>query len=221
MTPDFADLVAQMRTGDGRTGSDPAPLLGLAIDRAVVSDALRLATTAHRGQLRADHTAYLAHPIRVARLAATWDENPDQDIVAAALLHDVVEDSDTPLDRITSQFGTRVASIVDAVSAASPSPAETREQRRERKLAKLARLEDTDRGTLLVHACDVLDNTISWRYLRPTDAAWSKIPRWMFQLHQYQLGLLDPHYPQIAGLFRDELAFQKSRGLTTGSWDTP
>ncbi|GAB3168925.1 hypothetical protein GCM10027059_32770 [Myceligenerans halotolerans] len=221
MTPEFANLVVQMRAGDGRTGSDAAPLLRLAIDRAVVSDALRLATTAHRGQLRADDTAYLAHPIRVARLAATWDEKPDQDIVAAALLHDVVEDSDTPLDRITRQFGTRVAAIVDAVSAASPSPAETREQRRERKLAKLARLKNADPGTLLVHACDVLDNTISWRYLRPTDAAWSKIPRWMFQLYQYQLSLLDPHYPEIAGLLRDELTFQESRGLATGSWDTP
>jgi GTP pyrophosphokinase len=191
------------------------------LDQAVIADALHLATKAHQGQLRADLTAYIAHPVRVARLAATWNEDPSQDIVASALLHDVVEDSDTPLAQIRDRFGPRVAVIVDAVSTAEPSPDETREQRRGRKLAKLARLADTDEGTLLVHACDVLDNTISWRYLRPTNAAWSKIPRWMFQLHQYQLCLLDPRYPQIAGLLSDELRFQQSRGLDTGSWDTP
>jgi hypothetical protein len=152
-------------------------------------------------------------------LAAAWD--PDQGIVSAALLHDVVEDSDTPLARIADRMGTRVAGIVDAVSPAKPSLAESREQRRVRKLAKLARLAGADEATLLVHACDVLDNAISWRYLCPDDPAWSKIPRWMFQLHQYQLDLLNPHYPQIAGLLSDELLFQESRGLATGSWNTP
>jgi (p)ppGpp synthase/HD superfamily hydrolase len=210
-----------MRAGSGRTGSEPAPLLRLPFDQALIADALHLATGVHQGQLRADRTDYIAHPVRVARLAASWGADPDQDIVAAALLHDVVEDSDTPLAQITDLFGTRVAAIVDAVSAAKPSPGETRVQRRARKHAKLARLMDADEGTLHVHACDVLDNTISWRYLRPVDAAWSKIPRWMFQLRQYQLPLLDPHYPEIAGLLSDELGFQQSRGLTTGSWETP
>jgi (p)ppGpp synthase/HD superfamily hydrolase len=221
VTPKFTRLVDQMRTGSGRTGSDPTPLLQLPVDQAVIADALRIATMAHQGQMRADLTTYVAHPIRVARLAATWEENPDQDIVAAALLHDVIEDSDTPLAQIADQIGTRVATIVDTVSAAKPSPDETTKQRRVRKLAKLARLRGADAGTLLVHACDVLDNTISWRYVRPIDAAWSKIPRWMFQLRQYQLDLLDPHYPQIAGLLCDELRFQQSRGLDIGSWDTP
>jgi (p)ppGpp synthase/HD superfamily hydrolase len=210
-----------MRLGSGQTGSDPAPLLRLPFDQAVIADALRMSTMAHQGQMRADLTAYIAHPIRVARLAATWEENPDQNTVAASLLHDVVEDSDTRVAQIADRIGTRVAKIVDTVSAAKPSPDETTEQRRVRKLAKLARLTDADAGTLLVHACDFLDNTISWRYLRPIDAAWSKIPRWMFQLRQYQLDLLDPHYPQIAGLLRDELRFQQSRGLATGSWNGP
>jgi hypothetical protein len=221
VTPDFAHLVDRMRAGSGPTGSDPAPLLRLPFDQTVIAGALQLATRAHHEQFRADHTAYIAHPVRVGRLAATWVEGPDQDVVTAALLHDVVEDSDIPLTQITDRFGTRVAAMVATVSAAKPAPRETREQRRMRKLAKLNRIADADEGTLLVHACDALDNAISWRYLRPIDAGWSKIPRWMFQLRQYQFSLLEPHYPLIAGLLTDELRFQESRGLAIGSWDSP
>jgi (p)ppGpp synthase/HD superfamily hydrolase len=212
-----------MRAGRGTSGSERTPLLRPPFDQDVVQAALDLAGQAHRGQLRADGTDYIAHPIRVARLAAAAGagDSTDQDVVVGALLHDVVEDSDTPISVIEQRFGARVAGIVDAVSAGKPPVGEIVHQRRDRKLAKLERLRPADTPTLLVHGCDVLDNAISWRYLQPHDPAWAKIPRWMFQLRDYQLDLVGKHYPEIAAELVEELRFEESRGHQLGSWATP
>lgn len=221
MAPDFGPLLHALRTGRGTSGSERTSLLRPPFDRDVIQSALDLAGEAHRGQRRADGTSYIAHPIRVARLAAAAGEDMDQDVVVAAVLHDVVEDSDTPISAIDQRFGTRVAGIVDAVSAGKPPIGETAHQRRDRKLAKLERLRTADPPTLLVHSCDVLDNAVSWRYLQPHHLAWAKIPRWMFQLRDYQLDLVGGHYPEISAELVEELRFEESRGHQLGSWATP
>ena len=61
--------------------------------------------------------SYLYHPMRVAKLIAEWGF--DSDLIAAAMLHDVIEDTDTTLSEITDTFGPSVADIVDAVTALS------------------------------------------------------------------------------------------------------
>lgn len=217
MASELDDLVTALRRGP-LEGTDESLLLEAAASD-VAGAALALAREVHEGQVRANGTQYVAHPIRVARLTAAV--GCDDDLIAAALLHDVVEDSDLPLATIEERFGDRVAAIVGAVSAAKPAPGETREERRLRKLAKLERLRTADDQTLLVHACDVLDNAISWRYLRPEHEAWAKIPRWVFQLREYQVGLIGPRCPAVGVHLVDELRFEVGRGLVEGSWEAP
>lgn len=77
--------------------------------------AYKYACEKHVGQTRKTGEAYINHPMRVAKLVA--DMGFESDVVIAALLHDVVEDCDTPLEEIAKEFGVSVANMVDALTA--------------------------------------------------------------------------------------------------------
>ena len=80
----------------------------------LVLRAYAFAEAAHRGQRRKDDRAFIAHPVRVARLLAA--RGYDEEVVAAALLHDVVEDTPVTLDDVREHFGARVAELVGCVN---------------------------------------------------------------------------------------------------------
>ena len=80
----------------------------------LVQRAYAFAERAHRGQRRKDGQAYISHPVRVARLLA--ELGYDEHVLAAALLHDVVEDTAATLEEVRRSFGPRVALLVGSVS---------------------------------------------------------------------------------------------------------
>ena len=79
--------------------------------------AYRVAEAAHRTQKRSTGDPYITHPLAVAGILASL--NLDATTIAAALLHDVVEDTNITLDDLREQFGEEVASLVDAVTKLS------------------------------------------------------------------------------------------------------
>jgi (p)ppGpp synthase/HD superfamily hydrolase len=86
-----------------------------AAGRPVTQAALAWAATLHRGQRRAmDRAPFILHPLEVAALLS--GRGYDDEVVAAGLLHDAIEDTDARLDDIRDRFGDRVARIVAAVS---------------------------------------------------------------------------------------------------------
>lgn len=86
-------------------------------DKHALKHAYEYAAQKHEGITRGTGEPYINHPLRVAKLLAEWGfESP---VIISALLHDVVEDCDTPLSEITEEFGSNVAEIVDAVTALS------------------------------------------------------------------------------------------------------
>jgi (p)ppGpp synthase/HD superfamily hydrolase len=92
--------------------SDAAPQPGP--QDTLVRRAYAFAEAAHRGQRRKDDRAFIAHPVRVARLLAA--RGYDEEVVAAALLHDVVEDTSVTLSEVRERFGARVAELVACVT---------------------------------------------------------------------------------------------------------
>ena len=80
----------------------------------LVRHAYAFAEHAHRGQRRKDGQAHISHPVRVARLLA--QRGYGEEVLAAALLHDVVEDTPVTLTEVREAFGGRVAELVDCVS---------------------------------------------------------------------------------------------------------
>ena len=84
-------------------------------DSPLVRDAYRFAAEAHGGQVKdSDGSPYIDHLVEVARLVD--DAGYDDDVVAAALLHDVVEHSDVELAAIRGRFGSGVADLVEAMT---------------------------------------------------------------------------------------------------------
>src|SRR5215831_1136149 len=83
-------------------------------DMETIQHAYHVANQAHMGTLRRSGEPYIQHPLEVALLLA--DMRIDADSIVAALLHDVVEDTDFTLEELRLQFGDAVANIVDGVT---------------------------------------------------------------------------------------------------------
>src|SRR5438105_12342201 len=80
----------------------------------LVRDAYNFALTCHDGQMRESGDPYIVHPVDAAITVA--DMNMDAPSIAAALLHDVVEDCGVSYDQVAKLFGDEVARIVDGVT---------------------------------------------------------------------------------------------------------
>lgn len=83
-----------------------------------MNDAYLFAKQKHEGQFRKDGSAYIHHPIKVAELINKYFSNHPKinELITAAYLHDVVEDTDTTIDEIKQKFEEYVASLVNGVT---------------------------------------------------------------------------------------------------------
>jgi GTP pyrophosphokinase len=91
--------------------------LGDRLDRDLIERAWRFSASAHRGQKRLSGEDFIHHSIAVAMILV--DQLLDSTSIAAALLHDVVEDSDVRTEDIAKEFGQEVAAIVDGLTKIS------------------------------------------------------------------------------------------------------
>lgn len=81
----------------------------------ILDKAIRFATEVHEGQLRkGTNIPYILHPLEAATIVGTM--TTDDEIIAGAVLHDVVEDTDTTVDEVCELFGERVAQLVASES---------------------------------------------------------------------------------------------------------
>ncbi len=136
------------------------------------SSAVTLAVHLHRGQERKlSGTPFAAHLLRVA--GTVLEHGADEDTAIAAVLHDAVEDQGGPKERetIRSQFGERVASIVDECSDTDQTPKPPWRGRKEKYLAHLASASPSAR---MISAADKLDNIRSLivSYRQSGEAVW-------------------------------------------------
>jgi len=92
--------------------------------------ALRFASRKHAGQVRkgAERAPYINHPIAVAYYLVTEGNITDPAVLAAAILHDTVEDTDTSEEELREEFGDEVASLVMEVTDDQSLPREVRKQ---------------------------------------------------------------------------------------------
>src|ERR1700716_3138023 len=79
------------------------------VDRELLARAFRFAAAAHEGQQRRSGEEFIAHPWSVAKIAA--ELRLDEETIVAALLHDVVEDTETEIDDVRAEFGEEVAHL--------------------------------------------------------------------------------------------------------------
>ena len=87
-------------------------------DKALIRKAFKIAYNAHKGALRMSGEPYIMHPIAVAKIV-TQEMGLGVKSLVAALLHDVVEDTDFSLEDIENHFGPKIASIIDGLTKIS------------------------------------------------------------------------------------------------------
>ena len=132
---------------------DTAPIDAAAARSEVIARALSKAREAHAGQVRngSGGLPYIEHPRMVASTLA--ERGYAETTLAAALLHDVVEDSDTTVADLRAEFGEEIATLV-----ATLSDDESIESYRARKDEHRARVADVDGDALAIYAADKLTN---------------------------------------------------------------
>ena len=92
-------------------------------DEIDIEEVLAFARERHKGQVRADGSDYITHPIRVSKLVAEYKPSRNGNILAAgALLHDVLEDTYTSYKELCDKFGIVVASLVMEVTSSGFMP---------------------------------------------------------------------------------------------------
>jgi guanosine-3',5'-bis(diphosphate) 3'-pyrophosphohydrolase len=129
------------------------PVRGGALPGHLWQRAASFAARAHEHQKRKDgRTPYAAHPFRVAMTIALEFGETDEQVMAAALLHDVIEDGDTDFDELAEEFGELVAGVVAALSKDARLPEHQREPAYDAQLAR------ADWRARLIKLGDVYDN---------------------------------------------------------------
>lgn len=123
------------------------------MDTSLLDRAIVFAVQCHSGvERRGKGFPYIVHPMEAMAIAATMTD--DQEILAAAALHDVVEDTDVTLDDLRERFGERVARLVDTESDQFGQDLDWKA----RKEASLQRLASASRDEKIVALGDKLSN---------------------------------------------------------------
>jgi len=125
-------------------------------DTGVITRAYRIAEEAHDGQLRKTGEPYITHPLAVATILAKI--GLDETTLAAALLHDAVEDTAVTLDDIESGFGAQVAQIVDGVTKLDRVKFASKEAQQAATVRKMLIAMAKDARVLLIKLADRLHN---------------------------------------------------------------
>ena len=125
-------------------------------DVANIERAFVVAEAAHTGQYRKSGEAYVTHPVAVATILAQW--RMDSETLMAAILHDVVEDTDTTLQELAKQFGVPVANLVDGVSKMDKLKFESAEAAQAENFRKMIIAMASDLRVILIKLADRLHN---------------------------------------------------------------
>ncbi|MDD2362591.1 MAG: bifunctional (p)ppGpp synthetase/guanosine-3',5'-bis(diphosphate) 3'-pyrophosphohydrolase [Oscillospiraceae bacterium] len=129
---------------------------GKPYDMDVIDKAINIAVSAHEGQKRSSGEEYVCHPLSAA--AILIELGMDSETIAAAILHDVVEDTKVGLDEITKEFGKDVAALVDGVTKLSKLPFSTKEEQQAENVRKMLLAMAQDIRVIIIKLADRLHN---------------------------------------------------------------
>ena len=144
------------------------------LDTTVLDRAIMFAVKAHSGtERRGKGFPYIVHPMEAMEIVATI--TPDQELLAAAALHDTVEDTDVTVEDIRKEFGARIASIVASESDAFQPGVSEEDSWHARKEAAIVRLARASRDAKIVALGDKLSNmrAIARDYAVVGDKLWN------------------------------------------------
>ncbi len=132
--------------------------------KALVDRAFRLAESAHSGQLRKSGQPYIVHPLSVAIVLAQM--GMDAASIAAALLHDVVEDTDVTKEDISKIFNEEIAVLVDGVTKLGKVSLSNKEEQQAENIRKMLIAMSHDIRVIIIKLADRLHNMRTLQFMR-------------------------------------------------------
>ncbi len=126
------------------------------VDGDLLMRVYAMADAAHEGQRRASGESYIEHPLAVAGILAELEM--DHQTIAAALLHDVVEDTSITGEQVTAQFGEEVARLVNGVTKLTRIPYQSKEDAQVENLRKMFLAMTKDIRVIIIKLADRLHN---------------------------------------------------------------
>jgi len=150
----IAELVQKVRT------YDPS------LDGSWLMRVYDMANRAHEGQRRASGESYIEHPLAVAGILA--DLEMDRQTIAAALLHDVVEDTSLTTEQVAAEFGEEIANLVDGVTKLTRIPYQSKEEAQVENLRKMFMAMAKDIRVIIIKLADRLHNMRTLGSLPPS-----------------------------------------------------
>lgn len=134
-------------------------------DVNLVEKAYFVAKKAHEGQFRFSGEPYIIHPISVAIIL--YNLGMDGESMAAALLHDVVEDTDMTKENIQEEFGEDVANLVEGVTKLGKVPIFTKEEQQAENVRKMLMAMSQDIRVIIIKLADRIHNMRTLSFMRP------------------------------------------------------
>src|SRR6476469_9461970 len=132
-------------------------------DRELITNAFEFATRAHAGQERRSGEAFIHHPFGAAKICAAL--RLDDETIAAALLHDVVEDTNVGIDEVRVEFGEEIASLAEGVTKLTRIQFQSREHAEAENYRKMIVAMAHDVRVILIKLADRLHNMRTLEYL--------------------------------------------------------
>jgi len=126
------------------------------LDGAWLTRVYEVADEAHEGQRRASGESYIEHPLAVAGILAELEM--DRQTIAAALLHDVVEDTSITSEEVAEEFGDEIAGLVDGVTKLTRIPYQSKEDAQVENLRKMFMAMARDIRVIIIKLADRLHN---------------------------------------------------------------
>src|ERR671922_2503106 len=132
------------------------------LDRDLVRRAFEMSERSHAGQTRRSGEEFIHHPLGVARICA--ELHLDEQAIAAALLHDVVEDTGADLEELRTEFGSEIAQLVEGVTKLTRISFQSREQAEAENYRKMIVAMAQDVRVILIKLADRLHNMRTIEY---------------------------------------------------------
>ena len=175
------------------------------MDTSFLDRALEFAIKAHSGiERRGKGFPYIVHPMEAVSIVATFTS--DQELLAAAALHDVVEDTDYTEEDIKKEFGERVAHLVSAETDLVVEGKSESDSWKERKQFAIDRLAKLDRDAKIVSIGDKLSNARAMLqdYEEMGEELWNKFHVNDPKLHKWHYEGLRDSFADLKGTFAYE-----------------
>lgn len=181
-----------------------------AFDLDIIEKAFRFAKEKHSVQLRKSGEPYIIHPLAVATIVI--ELGMDTESVVAALLHDVIEDTDASLEEITRQFGRGAAALVDGVTKIGRIPFSSREEEHAENIRKMLIAMAEDIRVIIIKLADRLHNMRTRQYWTPQkqrDKALENMEVYAPIAHRLGIRALKEELEDLSILCLDPIAYEE------------